>query len=417
MHRHIGIVGAGMIGLSTAWFLQERGFDVTVLERAHPGAGASWGNAGWLTPELTTPLPHPSVLAYGVRALLRPTSPVYVPPTADPRLVRFLTSFARHSTHRRWARAMRDYVPMNSMALDAFDDLTDGGVDSPTVDADPFLVCFRTVRERYAMLAELDEIRAAGQEVKADALDGDEVRQVEGTVSDEVGAALRIHGQRYLNPPAFVKALADAVQERGGAVVPEADVRRVLDLDDRVALHTTDGRERTFDAVVVANGAWMNRLVRPFGVRRLVQAGRGYSFSVTGDRLPAGPVYFPTQRVACTPITSPAGERRLRVAGMMEFRSPEAPLDHRRVDSIVEAVRPLFSGVDLDNRVDEWVGSRPCTPDGLPLIGRTRSPRVFAAGGHGMWGIAWGPLTGRLLAEQIATGQASPTLRPFDPLR
>jgi D-amino-acid dehydrogenase len=130
------------------------------------------------------------------------------------------------------------------------------------------------------------------------------------------------------------------------------------------------------------------------------------------EHVPSGPVYFPAQRVACTPLGD-----RLRVAGMMEFRPAGAPLDARRVAAIAEAARPLLRGADLDGRTDEWVGSRPCTPDGLPLIGATRSPRVFAAGGHGMWGITLGPLTGQLLAEQMVTGRRPAELAPFDPLR
>ena len=128
--------------------------------------------------------------------------------------------------------------------------------------------------------------------------------------------------------------------------------------------------------------------------------------------MPAGPVYFPIQRVACTPLGD-----RLRVVGMMEFRAPEEPLDPRRIAAIVDAVRPLFRGVAFEARTEEWVGSRPCTTDGLPLIGPTTSPRVFVAGGHGMWGIALGPLTGQLLAETITTGRAPAELTPFHPLR
>jgi D-amino-acid dehydrogenase len=128
--------------------------------------------------------------------------------------------------------------------------------------------------------------------------------------------------------------------------------------------------------------------------------------------MPGGPLYFPEERVACTPLGD-----RLRIAGMMEFRRPEAPLDPRRITAIVDAVRPFLSGVDLDDRQDEWVGSRPVTADGLPLLGRTSSPRVFVAGGHGMWGMVLGPVTGQLVARTVLTGEAPPELRPFDPLR
>ena len=107
----------------------------------------------------------------------------------------------------------------------------------------------------------------------------------------------------------------------------------------------------------------------------------------------------------------------LRVAGMMEFRGTEAPLDLRRIDALVKAVQPLVQGVRFDARHDDWVGSRPVTPDGLPLVGQTTSPRVFVAGGHGMWGIVVGPVTGQLMAEAVTTGISPPELTPFDPIR
>ncbi|MFD0537282.1 NAD(P)/FAD-dependent oxidoreductase [Actinomadura luteofluorescens] len=243
-------------------------------------------------------------------------------------------------------------------------------------------------------------------------LTGDEARRVEPALSGEIGAAILLRGQRFINPGVFVHALADSVRDRGGKIRAGADVTDVRDEPGGVAVRTGGSDFETFDAVVLASGVWLGGLARRFGVGALVQAGRGYSFSVPMERVPDGPVYFPAQRVACTPLGD-----RLRVAGMMEFRRPEAPLDPRRIRAIVEAARPLLRGADLDARRDEWVGSRPCTRDGLPLIGATRSPRVFAAGGHGMWGITLGPATGSLLAEMIAIGRRPGELDPFDPLR
>ncbi|HET7741510.1 MAG TPA: FAD-dependent oxidoreductase, partial [Mycobacterium sp.] len=412
----VAVVGAGMVGLSTAWFLQGHGVDVTVLERHHVAAGSSWGNAGWLTPGITAPLPEPAVLAYGLRAVLSPSSPVYVPLRPQTELLRFLGGFARNSTELRWRRGMRAYAPLNALALGAFDRLALGGVDATTERADPFLACFRTAKERALLLNELKHIGDAGQEVKYEAITGAEARRAEPSLSPEVGAAVRIHEQRYIHPPRFLDALAAAVCARGGEVRTGVTVKRLRDDGHAVSVIEAAGAVQPFDAVVVANGAWLSELTRPFGVRRIVQAGRGYSFTVAARQLPSGPVYFPAQRIACTPLTFSDGDR-LRIAGMMEFRSPSAPLDQRRIQAMVRAVGPLMEGLELQTRQDLWVGSRPCTTDGLPIIGGTTSSRVFVAGGHGMWGISLGPITGELLARRIMTDRDDPVLAPFNPTR
>ena len=410
--ERVAVVGAGMVGLATAWFLQERGVEVTVLDRDGVAAGASWGNAGWLTPGIATPLPEPAVLKYGLRAVLSPSSPVYVPPSADPNLLRFLTGFARKSTMKAWKRAMSALVPVNDLSLASFDLLRDGGVDAETYEARSFTAAYRTAEERTTLLEEIEHIHASGGDIAFDVLTGDEARAIEPALSPAVGAAIVLHGQRFINPGAYVAALADSVIARGGKIVPGAAVTGLRDVGAAVVVEIDSGAAEPFDAVVVATGAWLGHLARDFGVKRVVQAGRGYSFSVEVEDLPNGPVYFPAARVACTPIGD-----RLRVAGMMEFRRPEAPLDQRRIQAIVAAARPLLVGADLDHRQDEWVGARPVTSDGLPLIGATRSSRVFVAGGHGMWGITLGPVTGRLLAEQMVTGQVPAPLKPFSPLR
>ncbi|MDN4160815.1 FAD-dependent oxidoreductase [Nocardioides sp. SOB72] len=405
--ERVAVLGAGMVGLSTAWHLQSAGVEVTVLDRDDVAAGSSWGNAGWLTPSMAVPLPEPSVLRYGVRAVLSPSSPVYVPPTADLRLLRFLARFARNCTPARWQAAMRALIPLNNGALAAFDEMEAGGVAARTAAAEPFTAAFRTEADSRALLEEFEHIRACGQEVRFEVVDGASARAEEPALSEEIGTAIRIHGERFIDPAAYVRSVADSVVARGGTIRPEAEVTDVAPGAGGVRV----GGER-YDAVVIATGARLGALARPFGVRRLVQAGRGYSFTVKVDDLPRGPVYFPQQRVACTPVGD-----RLRIAGMMEFRAVDAPMDARRIQALVDESGRLLRGAHLDQREDEWVGARPCTADGLPLVGATRAPGVYVAGGHGMWGITLGPVTGKLLAEQVVTGRVPDALRAVDPLR
>jgi D-amino-acid dehydrogenase len=415
--EHVVVIGAGMVGLATAWFLQAEGVRVTVVDREGVAAGSSWGNAGWLAPALTLPLPDPAILGIGVKATLSPSSPVYVPFTTNPQLLRFLAEFARNCTPKRWRAAMAVFTEANHGALAAFDALAAAGVDEPIREADPFLAAFLSEHDRNGLVHEFERVGEVGGHTEHELVDGDAMRVLEPALSEAITHGVLLRGQRFINPGRFVHALADAVRERGGTLLDGVGIDGVDRVRDRVEVRSVTGDTIDADAVVIASGTWLGRLARPHGVSTIVQAGRGYSFFVQPGTKPVNPVYFPAQRVACTPIDGRDGAGGLRVAGMMEFRRPTAPPDPRRIRAIIEAVSPLLRGIDWDARVGEWVGSRPCTADGLPLVGRTRTPGVHVAGGHGMWGIALGPLTGQLLAAQVARGETSSLLESFDPLR
>jgi D-amino-acid dehydrogenase len=402
------VVGAGIVGLSTAWFLQERGVDVTVVDRTGVAAGASWGNAGWIAPALTLPLNSPAVLRYGLRSLRDPAAPLHIPLTADSTLGVFLMQFAANCRRPSWRRAVRANVPLNEEAIEAYDVLAANGVDAPVTDA-PITAVFRTDEEAEHMLGELRALETAGQTMSVTALSGEALREQVPLASSAITAGLNINGQRFVDPGRFVHALGEAVVARG-ATMDRVEVRSVWSSGSGVTVYPRTGMPLTADAAVIATGAWLSRLAGS-RVRVPVRAGRGYSFTVPVDRPIPGPIYLPDVRVACTPY-----QGALRVSGTMEFRDPHEPAVAARVDAIVASARPLLDGVRWDERSDIWVGPRPITPDGRPLIGE-RSRAVYVAGGHGMWGLAHGPVTGRLLAEYITTGKQPEALREFDPLR
>jgi D-amino-acid dehydrogenase len=241
-------------------------------------------------------------------------------------------------------------------------------------------------------------------------LTGAALREQVPLASSAVSVGVRINGQRFVDPGRFVQALGRSVVERGAAL-ETMDVANVRTAGNGVAVHPHGGPALTADVAVIATGAWLPGLVRRW-VRVPVQAGRGYSFTVPVERAVFGPIYLPDVRVACTPLNG-----KLRVTSVMELRRPEAPASAALVDAIVDSAGPFFDGVRWAERDETWVGPRPLSPDGRALVGPVLENRVFVAGGHGMWGMKQGPATGRLLAEQITTGQQPPGLREFDPLR
>jgi D-amino-acid dehydrogenase len=411
--EHVVVVGAGIVGLSTAWQLQRRGVAVTVLERSEVAAGASFGNAGWITPAMAVPLADPAVLRYGLAALTDPTSPVSVPPQADPGLALFLARLLVRCRMPVWRRTLAALTPLNRLAIAAYDELEDAGV-AATVRA-PILAAFDDEAALPALRHELDLVAAAGQPVRVGELTGDQVRAL-APVGPGVVRGLRIEDQRHLDPPRYLAALAAAVRRDGGTVSVGAQVGRTRHGAGGLVVDVVGAGPVRADAVVLATGAWLPRLAGPHGVRVPLRAGRGYSFSVPG---PAGglgvPVYFPAQRVVATPLS----DGRVRLGGTMEFRDVDAPLATGRVEALAAAAAGLLPGLDCTApaRRDTWVGARPVTVDGLPLVGPTRTPGVWVHGGHGMWGMCHGPATARLLAEQMVTGRVPDPLRPLDPLR
>ncbi|ALC07059.1 hypothetical protein CDES_13655 [Corynebacterium deserti GIMN1.010] len=408
MSKNVIVVGAGMVGLSTAWYLQERGFEVTVLDRTGVAAGSSWGNAGWLAPAKTIPLSEPGLWTYGPKQLFNPDSPMHMPIRLDPKLWQFLARFMSQAFQNKWDSTMADLTAIDNAALATFDELSLGGVEGMTHEG-PFVIGFEDESQSTGFRKEIDGVIRHGQKVEMTRLDNPQ--DLAPMLSEEIQVAYRLEGQRFIEPGPYVQSLADAVLHRGGTIRAGVEVVHVAK-GDRPAVISADGTREEADKVVIATGAWLPGLAKEYGVKTIVQAGRGYSFSVATDKPAKHPVYLPHHRMACTPY-----QGRFRIAGTMEFRGPDEPLQQRRIDAIINQARCIMRGIDFDDRQDEWVGSRPVTPDGRPLIGQTEAENIYVAGGHGMWGIVLGPATGKYLAELMDTGVVNPIIRPFNPLR
>lgn len=316
--RSVVVVGAGIVGLSTAWFLQERGVDVTVVDRDGVGAGASGGNAGWIAPGLALPLNSPAVLRYGLRSLIDSTAPLHIPLTADMGLGMFLVRFAGHCRRSSWRRALRANAILNEDCIEAFDVLIANGVDAPVTDA-PITAVFDSTAAAQQFREDLQELGKAGQTTDITVLTGAALREQVPLASRAVRVGLSVNGQRFIDPARFVAALGRAVVNRG-ATLRTLEVAEIANAANGIAVRPRRGTPLITEAAVIATGAQLPQLAgRRLGVP--VRAGRGYSFTVPVERPMPWPIYLPSVRVAATPHHG-----AMRVSGTMEFRHPHAPV-------------------------------------------------------------------------------------------
>ncbi|MBS1895277.1 MAG: FAD-binding oxidoreductase [Actinobacteria bacterium] len=398
------VVGAGIAGLSVADALLDRGVEVVVLDRVGPGAGASWGNAGWISPLQAGPLPMPGHFGAALRGVLSAEGALRIPVANLPRMSGWLLAFA---THCRTIEHARGVVALSTLAAPVFDQLD--ALERDGVDADSrrdgmLVAGSQASVERF--LAEMRPAEAAGLELPGRVVVGRDLRDLEPALTERVAAAVHVEQHWRVEPDRLVRGLAARVRDRGGTIVESATVVAIDAGRERVVV-STPGRCYRADAVVVAGGADSGRLVRLLGIGLPLAAGRGYSFDVEPEVVPRRPVLLLEPHVACSPFGL-----RLRIAGGMDLGFSAPDLDRRRVAAIARSASPYLRG--LGERRGEWAGLRPVLPDGLPLIDRLPVPgRAYAATGYAMLGMTLGIPAGRLLAEQIVSAARPAALEPF----
>jgi D-amino-acid dehydrogenase len=401
--RHVVVVGAGVVGLNSAYHLRRRGYEVTVLEREPAGrAAASSGNAGIVVPSHFVPLAAPGVVGQALRWMLDPMSPFYVRPRASLDLLRWGWRFARSATAEHVRRSGPLLLRLNLASRRLYDDLvTDLGVDVGFTPRGLLLLC-RTERG----LEEEARMAAGARELGLDArvLDAAAVRAMEpGTELDIVGA-VHVAEDAHLDPGALMRALRTHLERAGVRIEAGAEVLSLRDRGPGIEVTVRqDGREAAHaaDAVVLAGGSWSAALGRQLGLRLLLQPGKGYA--LTMER-PSQSLRTAAILVEARAAASRVGDR-FRIGGTMEMAGFDARVTAARLEGIKRSAMRYFPALpraELD-AASPWMGFRPVSPDGLPYLGRApRHPNVVVATGHAMMGFSLGPVTGLLVAELVA---------------
>ena len=408
------VVGGGVVGLCTAYYLAAAGLPVEVVERRALGSGASRGNAGWVCLSHSTPVPSPGVLRYALRSVGRPDSPLYLRPLPDPAFLRWLWRFWRSSAPAAFRRGYAAIADLNHDTFDLFDGLREAGV-ATTLTRPGMVHAFLSEAEARHHLAIQREMAEGHYPMPDDITTGDEARLLDGALSSKVRAAYLVEGEGVVDPEGFARGLGEALAAAGVKVHENAEVTGFRSAAGRVTALRTDRGEIPCSAVVVAAGMRSPALLRELGHRLPLQAGKGYSFAVDLDPAPRHTLYFGERRAVASPIGTTT-----RIGGTMELSGNNNRLDWRRIVAVALASRHYLGRWfdDPDDLVslirDPWVGGRPFLPDGLPVIDRLPGrENVFAATGHGMLGVTLGPATGHRLAEYIRTGHRPEVLAPF----
>ena len=403
------IVGAGIIGLCTAWSLRQRGCEVALVTAGQPGQGASSVNAGWIVPALSGPVPGPGVLSGSLRWMLNPASPFYVRPRPSPSFLRWLLAFRAHCNKRDYLAGRDAIAALNRDTLRLYERFEADGLVAPG-ERTGLVMAFQSQRDHDHELAGLDWLERF--DFERPILGRPE--EFEPALGDRVTAAFLLPGERNVNPAAVGAALvkhllADGVEIRTAEAVQAIEVGS----GGRITIRLGAG-VMTADAAVVAAGAWTPRLVANLGARLPVIAGKGYAldFSPAPVALRQS-LYLHEDRVALSPY-----EGRLRLSGTMELTGLDESISRRRTAAIARAGSGALRDWPKTAEPARIVsGLRPLTPDGLPVIGRlVNTPSVYVATGHSMLGMTLGPATGAALAGLIA-GETAEVLRPFDPAR
>jgi D-amino-acid dehydrogenase len=408
------VVGGGVVGLCTAYYLAAAGLPVEVVERRGLGSGVSRGNAGWVCLSHSTPVPAPGALRYAIRSLGRPASPLYLRPLPDPAFVRWLWRFWRSSTPAVFRRGYAAIAELNRDTFELFDGLREAGVET-TLSRPGMVHAFLSPAEARHHLALQREMADGRYPLPDEVTTGSAAHLLDGALSSRVRAAYLVQGEGVVDPEAFARALGEALASLGVKVHENAEATGFRHAGDRVTALCTAQGEIPCGAVVVAAGMRSPRLLRALGHSLPLQAGKGYSFSVDLDPAPRHTLYFGERRAVASPIGSTT-----RIAGTMELSGNNNRLDWRRIVAVALASRQYLGRWfdepdDLVSLIrDPWVGGRPFLPDGLPVIDRVPGHgNAFAATGHGMLGVTLGPVTGRGLAEYVLTGRRPEKLTPF----
>ncbi len=407
------IIGAGIAGLSAAYYLVNEGWQVSILEKDDGANNCSFGNAGMIVPSHFTPLAAPGIVAQGVKWMLDSKSPFYVRPSLNLSLIDWGMKFLKHANEKhveRNAEAIRDLNLESSklydqLALkDGFDfELRQNGI----------LMLYKSKEVEHEEIELADKARSLGLDTQV--LDSNGVQALEPKLKiDALGGVLyQCDGIMY--PPKLMQLLSAYLVSKGVEIHYHTEVQGFQQSGHRIASIQTNKGEFKADEIVVTGGASLGKLGSKLNLKLPLMPGKGYSFMYSPDSSTSmiHAALLLEARVAVTPMNN-----QIRFSGTMELGPANDKIYSNRVKGIVESIPKYYPDLKVEYPNDVWFGYRPCSPDGLPYLGRTKKySNVSIAGGGGMMGLSLGPAFGKSISNILSGKSPVSDISGFSPDR
>ena len=411
---NILIIGGGIVGLSSAYYLSKKGHTVTVLDKGDITDNCSFGNAGMIVPSHFVPLAAPGMVQQGIRWMFNRKSPFYVRPSLHPELVRWGLKFLKHANTDHVSRSAIPLKELNLLSKQLYLDLANEPDFNFELQSNGILSMFKTERagEEEAHLAK------SALELGLDmaVLNADECHKLQPKLNLDILGAVHFRDDAHMSPPKVMNALLTYLEKSGVKIVRHHEVTKIDTEGSKITKVYTGTLGWEADQYVLATGSWSPAIAKMMNIKLCIMPGKGYSFMEPEplQRMTI-PALLCEARVAITPING-----GIRYSGTMELDKINTRINMQRVRGIVESVPRYFPDLHPSLPVKEniWFGFRPSSADGLPYIGRsTKIDNLIVATGHGMMGMSLGPATGSLVSQLISEQKTDIDIQAFAPSR
>ncbi len=405
----IGIVGAGIQGISNALFLQKKGFSVTIFDRDEPGSpAASYGNAGHFSPYASVPINRPDVLSDVPAMLLSSTGPLALKWNYVPKMVPWFLKFIRNCTTKKMMHTAKNMHQILDLALPAYDELFDDIDLGGLVEKKGILYIWnnQNLKSRELEINVRNELGVDQQEVTPK-----EIHDLEPNIKPIYhGGVYYQYGRHARNPKKILLKLYDLFLKKGGKFL-KMNIKDINFYDEKPVIKA-ETQSFLFDKIVIACGSFSKKLTDNLDEKIPLDTERGYHVHFKDcDHLLSRPVIFQNRGFGITPM-----EQGLRVVGTVEFGGLDNPLSKSRVKNLINNAKYMMG--DLPEHEDEWLGFRPTLPDYLPVIGPSKKYKnVFYCFGHHHLGWTLGPISGKIISSMIAEENTNLDLKPYSSLR